>query len=240
MGREPGPDVAAAGAASHFELTGVGLVRDGRTVLSDIDLRLDERRIAVLGSNGAGKSSLARLLNGLLLPTTGTVRWNGLRTDADAKRIRRGVGFVFQNPANQIVMPIVSDDLAFGLRPLRLPKAEQQARTRAGLARLGIAELAERESHSLSGGEKQLLALAAVLVMEPAVIVFDEPTTMLDLRNKRALMRIVDGLSQQVILITHDLDTVADFDRALLIEDGRVAADGSPTSVIDHYRALCS
>lgn len=236
MGREPGRD---AGAPSGFALTGVGLVRDGRAVLSDVDLQLDERRIAVLGSNGAGKSSLARLLNGLLLPTTGTVSWNGLSTDHDARAVRRGVGFVFQNPANQIVMPIVADDLAFGLRPLRLGRTELERRMRAGLQRLGIQHLAERESHTLSGGEKQLLALAAVLVTEPAAVVFDEPTTMLDLRNTRALMRIVADLPQQVIMVTHDLDSIDDFDRVLLVEGGRIAADGDPASVIDHYRALC-
>ena len=222
-----------------FELNGVSLVRDDRQVLSEIDLELGEGRIGIIGLNGSGKSSLIRLLNGLLRPTTGTVTWKGLSTDGQAKQIRRCVGFVFQNPNNQIVMPIVADDLAFGLRSLRLPKAETAQRVRAGLERLGIGALADRESHSLSGGEKQLLALAAVLVMEPQVIIFDEPTTMLDLKNKRSLMRIVDDLPQQVIMVTHDLDSITHFDRVLLIEGTRIAADGPPASVIEQYRELC-
>lgn len=217
----------------------MNLVRDERQVLIGIDLELSEGRIGIIGLNGSGKSSLIRLLNGLLSPTTGTVTWNGLATDHQAKQIRRCVGFVFQNPDNQIVMPIVSDDLAFGLKSLRLSKAETAERVRAGLERLGIGALADRESHSLSGGEKQLLALAAVLVMEPQVIIFDEPTTMLDLKNKRALMRIVDALPQQVIMVSHDLESITHFDRVLLIEGGRIAADGPPAIVVEQYRELC-
>lgn len=224
---------------ARFELRRVSLVRGERQVLTEVDLDLAEHRIAVIGLNGSGKSSLIRLLNGLLLPTRGSVAWNGLTTDRQAKQIRRSVGFVFQNPDNQIVMPIVADDLAFGLKSLRLSRAETGLRVEAGLERLGIGALAHRESHSLSGGEKQLLALAAVLVMEPQVIIFDEPTTMLDLKNQRALMRIVAALPQQVIMVTHDLESVTDFDRMLLIEDGRIAADGPPGPVIVRYHELC-
>ena len=223
-----------------FELRGVSVVRDERTVLSGIDLRLSEQRIGVIGLNGSGKSTLIRLLNGLLVPTVGRVSWGGLSTDRQAKQIRRRVGFVFQNPDNQIVMPIVADDLAFGCKNLLVPRAEIPGRVRAALTRLGIAELTDRESHSLSGGEKQLLALAAVLVMEPDVIIFDEPTTMLDLANQRRLMRIVTGLRQQVIMVSHDLDALADFDRVLLVESGRIVADGPPDAVIGSYRERCA
>ncbi len=222
-----------------FELRGVSVERDERTVLSGIDLRLSEHRIGVIGLNGSGKSTLIRLLNGLLVPTVGRVSWGGLSTDRQAKQIRRRVGFVFQNPDNQIVMPIVADDLAFGCKNLKVPRAEIPGRVQAALTWLGIAELTDRESHSLSGGEKQLLALASVLVMEPDVIIFDEPTTMLDLANQRRLMRIITGLRQQVIMVSHDLDTLADFDRVLLVESGRIVADGPPDAVIGTYRERC-
>lgn len=206
-----------------------------RTVLRDVSLQLAERRVAVVGGNGSGKSTFARLLNGLLVPSEGHVRVDGLDTRADAKAVRRRVGFVFQNPDHQIVMPTVEEDLAFGLKNLKLPRAEVAARVDAMLARYGLEALRHQSAHLLSGGEKQLLAVSAVLVMEPRYVVFDEPTTLLDLRNRRRLARIVDELPQTVVAVTHDLDWVRGFDRVLVIDGGRVVMDDVPSVALDFY-----
>ncbi len=206
-----------------------------RTVLRDLDLAIAERRVAVVGGNGSGKSTMARLLNALLLPTAGRVLIDGLDTRQDAKAIRRKVGFVFQNPDAQIVMPLVEEDIAFGLKNRRLPKAEIVRKTDEVLARYGLAHLRHQHTHNLSGGEKQLLALSAVLVMEPEYLVFDEPTTLLDLRNKRMMLRILQELPQTAVVISHDLDLLDGFDRVLVLHEGRVVADGPPASTIRRY-----
>lgn len=215
-----------------ISLADVRVEKAGRPILCDVTVDLTEQRIGVIGRNGSGKSTFARLLNGLEKPTGGTVR-----ADVDkTSDLRRHVGFVFQNPDNQIVYPIVSEDLEFGLKNLKLPKDERARRIAAVLDRFGIAHLAERFTHELSGGEKQLVALAGVLVMEPRMIVFDEPTTLLDLWNARRVKAAIDALDQQVVLVTHDLDLLADFDRVILIENGAIAADGTPDAVISRYR----
>ena len=206
-----------------------------RTVLRDIDLSITERRVAVVGGNGSGKSTLARLFNALLVPTAGRVLIDGLDTRTDAKAIRRKVGFVFQNPDAQIVMPLVEEDIAFGLKNLRLPKTEIARKIDDILARYGLAHLRHQHTHNLSGGEKQLLALSSVLVMEPEYLVFDEPTTLLDLRNKRMILRILQELPQTAIVISHDLDMLDGFDRVLVLHDGRIMADGPPGSTIRRY-----
>ncbi|MEX5258800.1 energy-coupling factor ABC transporter ATP-binding protein [Kocuria sp. CPCC 205263] len=228
----PGPPGTRS---SEIRLTGVTVTREGQDVLRDVDLSLDEQRIAVIGLNGSGKSTLVRLLNGLLLPTRGTVQVGGLSTATDAKRIRRQVGFVFQNPENQIVMPLVAEDLAFGAKNLGLRGDELSARVDGVLERLGIPHLAERESYALSGGEKQLVALASVLVMEPSTIVFDEPTTMLDRRNRRRLQATIDELDQRAVVVTHDLDLIGGYDRVLVVHEGRIAFDGAPGPAVEFY-----
>ncbi|GIF06982.1 energy-coupling factor ABC transporter ATP-binding protein [Actinoplanes siamensis] len=222
-----------------ISLDHVTVNRAGNDVLRDITLQLNERRIAIIGLNGSGKSTLVRLLNALVLPTTGEVRVGDLVTARDAKQIRRQVGFVFQNPDNQIVMPIVGDDIAFGLKNLGLRGAQLSDRVDEILARLGVAHLRDRESHTLSGGEKQMIALASVLVMNPSTIVFDEPTTMLDLRNRRRLQQQIDRLDQRAVLVTHDLDMIADYERTIVVDDGAVAFDGAPADALDFYQELC-
>jgi biotin transport system ATP-binding protein len=217
-------------------LDGVSHAFNGRPVLADFSLTLAERRIGVVGANGSGKSTFARLLNGLVVPSAGRVLVDGIDTRRDAKAARRKVGFVFQNPDHQIVMPIVAEDLAFGLKPRGLGKAEIGARVDAALARYDLAHLRDRPVHQLSGGEKQLIALSAVLVLEPALLVMDEPTTLLDLRNRNRLAEAVAALPQPAVVVTHDLDFIAGFDRVLMIEDGRLAADGLPAEVLPFYR----
>ncbi len=221
-----------------IELSGVGHRYGDRTVLDGIDLRLTERRIGVIGANGSGKSTFARLLNGLVLPTSGTVLVDGLDTRSAVREVRRRVGFVFQDPDAQIVHPTVAEDAGYGLENQGVPPAERAERVAEVLARYGLAGHADHPAHLLSGGQKQLLAIAGVLVMRPARIVFDEPTTLLDLVNTRRVAQVIEELGQQVVVVTHDLDLLEGFDRVLVIDEGRVAADGTPDSSIAAYRSL--
>ncbi|AOP48594.1 energy-coupling factor ABC transporter ATP-binding protein [Streptomyces lydicus] len=224
----------------RITLDGVSVRFGTRTVLDALDVELTEQRIGIIGSNGSGKSTFARLLNGLVLPDEGTVLVGGHDTAKDVRRIRRQVGFVFQNPDNQIVLPLVEEDMAFGLRNTGVPRKEIPGRVREQLAHLGIAALADRPSHALSGGEKQLVALAAVLVMRPETVVFDEPTTLLDLRNRNLIRDTVAALPQQAVVLTHDLDLLTGFDRVLVLDRGRVAHDGPPRTAVPWYVERCS
>ena len=211
---------------------------DGGDVLTDVSLTLTERRIGIVGANGSGKSTLARLVNGLVHPTAGRVLVDGLDVTRNGREVRRRVGFVFTNPDNQIVMPTVREDVAFSLRRLKLDATDAAARVDRTLERFGLTELADRAAHRLSGGQKQLLALAAVLVAAPAVLVADEPTTLLDARNADLVERHFAALDEQVILVTHRLESVESFDRVLVVEEGRIVADAAPAEALDAYRSL--
>lgn len=208
-----------------------------RRVLDGISVTLGERRIGVIGANGSGKSSLARLLNGLLLPSSGTVSVEGFDTRRAGREVRRRVGFCFTDPDSQIIMPTVGEDVAFGLGRRGLSKAEIAARTATALEQVGLVDRADHPAHLLSGGQKQLLALAAVLVTEPSILVLDEPTTLLDLRNSRAIAARIAGLPQQVVLVTHDLEILEGFDRVLVVHEGRLHFDGPPRDAVAAYRA---
>ena len=209
-----------------------------RRVLAELSLALPQQRIGVIGANGSGKSTFARLLNGLVLPSTGRVTVDGFDTRSQGREVRRRVGFCFTDPDAQIVMPTVAEDVAFGLRRRGLGKPEIAARVTAALEAYGLAGHADHPAHLLSGGQKQLLALASVLVTEPAVLVMDEPTTLLDLRNASMIASVVARLPQQVVLVTHHLDLVADFDRVLVFDEGRVVCDDVPGVAVAHYRSL--
>jgi biotin transport system ATP-binding protein len=211
-----------------------------RTVLSDLDVRIAEQRVGIVGANGSGKSTFARMLNGLVLPTSGRVRVDGLDTRRAGRQVRRKVGFCFTDPDAQIVMPTVAEDVGFGLRRRGLSKAETADRVAAALARYGLTDHADHPAHLLSGGQKQLLALASVLVTEPEVLVMDEPTTLLDLRNARMIADVVERLPQQVLLVTHHLDLLDRFDRVLVFDEGRVVCDDVPASAVTCYRELMS
>ena len=209
-----------------------------RVVLSNINVRLDEQRIGIIGANGSGKSTFVRMLNGLVTPARGTVRVDGLDTRRDGREVRKRVGFCFTDPDAQIVMPTVREDIAFGLRRRGLSKGEIGSRVTAALATYGLAGHADHPAHLLSGGQKQLLALSSVLVTEPTVLVLDEPTTLLDLRNAAMVSTVVERLAQQVILVTHHLDLLAGFERVLVFDDTRIVYDGAPSGAIAHYRGL--
>ncbi|WP_330178918.1 ATP-binding cassette domain-containing protein [Nocardia sp. NBC_01503] len=222
-----------------IELDGVSHRFGEREVLARLDLKLTERRIAVIGSNGSGKSTFARLLNGLQVPTDGQVRVDGLDTRKQGRAVRRRVGFVFQDPDVQIVMPTVAEDLAFGLKHHGLAKPDIAQRVSEVLAEYGLTEFRDHPAHLLSGGQKQLLAIAAVLSVRPDYVIFDEPTTLLDLRNKRRITQLLHELPQQIVVISHDLDLLADFDRVLVFDEGRLLADGLPAETIARYIEHC-
>lgn len=223
-----------------IEVSGVTHVYPGRDTpaLREVDVRLEEHRIGVLGANGSGKSTFARLLNGLVLPTSGTVTVGGFDTARDGRDVRRRVGFCFTDPDSQIVMPTVAEDVAFGLRRRGMSKADAAPRVREVLADYGLDPYADHAAHQLSGGQKQLLALASVLATEPELLVMDEPTTLLDLRNSRMVDGTVARLPQQVVLVTHHLDLVADFDRVLVFDETRLVHDGPPEESVKAYREL--
>lgn len=209
-----------------------------RVVLRSVSVTLTERRIGIIGANGSGKSTFARLLNGLVLPDEGTVSVNGVTTATDAGAVRREVGFVFTDPDAQIVMPTVAEDVAFGLRKHRLGKDKVGRLVADALAGVGLGDHADHPAHLLSGGQKQLLAITSVLITEPRILVCDEPTTLLDLPNTRRVLAMLAALPQQVIMVTHDLDSVAGYDRVLLFHEGRLAADDAPAPAVAYYRSL--
>ncbi|WP_314038651.1 ABC transporter ATP-binding protein [Dietzia sp. CH92] len=229
---DPGP----RGAEIRFD--GVGHAYGDRPVLADVDLTLTERRIGIVGVNGGGKSTLARMINGLVVPTSGTVTVDGLDTRRKGAQVRRRVGFCFTDPDTQIVMPTVAEDVDFSLRRSGMGKEERRRRVAQVLETFGLAGHAGHPCHLLSGGQKQLLALAAVLVIEPSVIVADEPTTLLDLRNRQLVAETFAALEQQLVVVTHDLDLVADFDRILVVDGGRVVIDDSPGPALAGYRRI--
>ena len=226
---------AATLPRTAIELGGVAHVYGERQVLSGVSLTLTERRIGVVGANGSGKSTFARLLNGLVVPSEGTVLVDGLDTRTQGREVRRRVGFVFQDPDAQIVHPTVEEDLAFGPHNQGLPAEETARRVEDVLLRYGLTEHRDHPAHLLSGGQKQLLAIAGVLVMHPQRIVFDEPTTLLDLANTRRVSGVIDELEQDVVVVTHHLDLLDGFDRVLVFEHGRVVADGSPGETVPWY-----
>jgi len=215
-----------------------------RLALEGVSLHLDQQRIAVIGANGSGKSTFARLLGGLVTAESGTVSVLGLDPARQARELRRRVGVIFSNPDAQIIMPTVAEDVAFSLRGDRLPRAEVARRVAAALEEFGLDELADRAAHDLSGGQKQLLALCGAMIRRPALVIADEPTAYLDARNSRLIARHLLGeasagttasTAHRLVLVTHDLALAARCDVAVLFDDGRLVAAGAPGDVIDRY-----
>ncbi len=209
-----------------------------RVALKPLTLSLSEPRIGVIGLNGSGKTSFARLIVGLAKPTSGRVTLDGLDTVQDEKAARAKTGFIFQNPGHQIILPVIRDDIAMGPKARGITPAEVEQAVDAVLARFGIEALASRRPHELSGGELQLAALAAVVVNRPELILFDEPTNQLDLRNRALVKAAIDGLSEQAVVISHDLDLVAGFSRVLVFHEQTLAFDGPGAEAIARYREI--
>jgi biotin transport system ATP-binding protein len=229
-------------ATISFRHASVAVAVDNRpepkSLLQDVTLELTEQRIGVIGANGSGKSTLLRLINGLVQPSSGTVSVEGADTVRAVRTVRRQVGFVFTDPLSQLVMPTGREDVELSLRRPVRNGADRRRLAEAALARLGLLPLADQSIYELSGGERQLMALAAVLAVNPAVLVLDEPSTLLDLRNRELLRRTLSGLDQQIVMSTHDLDLALEMDRVLVVESGCVMFDGDPAAAVDAYRAL--
>ncbi|MBG6218318.1 biotin transport system ATP-binding protein [Arthrobacter sp. CAN_A6] len=211
-----------------------------RTLLQDLTLSLPERRIAIIGANGSGKSTLLKLINGLVLPSSGSVTSAGLDTRQRGRDVRRRVGFIFTDPLSQLVMPTGREDVELSLRSRIKRPEERRSAAQAVLERFGIADLADRSIYDLSGGERQLLAIAVVAAVEPLILVADEPTTLLDLRNEHRIRDTLRDVAAQLIFTTHNLSFALDSDRCLVIDSGRIAFDGPPVDAVAFYRSLCA
>ena len=222
-----------------FQAAGVSVAAPGgpRIVLEPTSLELTEQRVGVIGANGSGKSTLARLVNGLVEASTGRVLVDGVDVARDGGAVRRRVGFVFTDPAAQLVMPTCVEDVELSLRRHEKSAARRHEKTLAVLQRYGLGDHADVSVHALSGGQKQLLALAGVLAVEPAIVVADEPTTLLDLANTRKIADLLFDLDQQLLLVTHDLDLARRCDRVLVVEDAGVRFDGPAGAAVEHYLA---
>ncbi len=217
-------------AQAGIVLQGAGLTIRGQVILSDFSLTLTERRIGIVGRNGSGKTSLLRLMAGLVAPTAGRVRVDGIDPARDRKAMLARLGILFQNPDHQILMPTVAEELAFGLR--QIGRAEAEGVARAALAAEGRGAWADQPVSTLSHGQKQWLCLMAILLMEPATILLDEPFAALDLPTEARLTRRLAALPQRLITISHAPAAVAACDRVIWLDGGRIGAEGPAAPVL--------
>jgi cobalt/nickel transport system ATP-binding protein len=208
---------------------------DGNQVLKGISFRITHgEKVALVGANGAGKSTLLLQFNGCLLPEAGRVRIGDLPvTKKTLKHVRRTVGLIFQDPDDQLFMPRVYDDVAFGPLNLVLSPEEVDKQVMQALAAVGAVHLKDRPPYHLSGGEKRAVAIAAVLSLTPAILVMDEPSSNLDPKTRRQLIELLKTFEHTLIIATHDLDLVLDLcPRTIVLKEGRIAADGSTREIM--------
>ena len=196
--------------------------------------------VGIVGPNGGGKSTLVRLLNGLLQPSSGEIRILGRSPVADPFGVRERVGMLFQSPDNGLVAPFVEDDVAFGLENLGVPQEEMRGRVAEAIEAVGLRGYERREPHTLSGGEKQRVALAGLLAVGPEVLLLDEPTSMLDAAGRREVLdRVKELRGEKTILhVTHHLEELLDADRVLILNGGRLVADVSPEQLVSDAELL--
>jgi cobalt/nickel transport system ATP-binding protein len=216
---------------------------DGHQALRGVTLRVEaSERVAVLGPNGAGKSTLCLHLNGILIPTGGSVSVCGLPVGGkNLKEVRRRIGLVFQDPDDMLFMPTVAQDVAFGPSNLGLPEDEILARVERALATVGMEGMGGRSPHHLSFGQRKRAATAAVLSMDPEVLVLDEPSASLDPRARREFGELLAGLSQTIVVVTHDLPYAHEIcERAVIIDRGRIVADGPTDEILDDVDLLAA
>ena len=217
----------------------------GVVVFEDMNLTIEEGSfVAILGTNGCGKSTLAKHFNSILLPSGGKVYVCGIDTSNEDRimSVRRNVGMVFQNPDNQIVANVVEEDVAFGPENIGISSPEIRNRVDKALKQVGMYEYREHAPHLLSGGQKQRIAIAGVIAMQPKCIVLDEPTAMLDPRGRREVIDTIGRLNKEkgitVVLITHHMDEAAKADRVVVLHKGKVTADGTPKEVFPQVELL--
>lgn len=206
-----------------------------RTVISGLSLDLKEDRIALIGRNGSGKSTLAKLIKGLLVPDRGSVRVWGLDPAARTAESAAAVGFLFQNSDHQILCPTVLEEIAFGPMEAGLSRDEARRVSLEIMGEHGIADWRDRAVATLSEGQRRLVCLLAVLVLQPRLLVLDEPYNGLDIPTRLRLAEFIASLPQQIVLISHEPETIESADRAIWLEEGSVKADGSPGSVLPGY-----
>ncbi|MFH1595187.1 MAG: ABC transporter ATP-binding protein [Pseudomonadota bacterium] len=214
---------------------------DGTSALRGVSFRITHgEAVAIIGANGAGKSTLLLQLNGCLLPQAGTVRIGDLPLNRKTLlHVRRTVGMVFQDPDDQLFMPLVRDDVAFGPLNLGLPAEEVEARVESALATVGASHLKDRPPYRLSGGEKRAVAIASVLSMSPSILVMDEPTAALDPKTRRHLIQLLKTFNHTLIIATHDLDLVLDLcSRAIVFKEGLIVADGPTLEILQNQELL--
>ena len=232
--------------AEHLAYTYPGVDdTPGVAVFSDMNISIEEGSfVAILGTNGCGKSTLAKHFNSILLPSGGKVWVCGIDTSDDTRTmaVRRNVGMVFQNPDNQIVANVVEEDVAFGPENLGIASPEIRNRVDKALKQVGMFDYREHAPHLLSGGQKQRIAIAGVIAMQPKCIVLDEPTAMLDPRGRREVIETVSRLNREkgitVVLITHHMDEAAKAGRVVVLHKGKVTADGTPEEVFSQVELL--
>ncbi len=206
-----------------------------RSILCDLDAQLNDRRIGIVGRNGSGKSTLARCLCGLIKPTSGRVQIDDIDIYADRKGAIQKIGILFQNPDHQIIYPTVGEEIDFGLRQIGHTAPQAREKTRQMLARFGTLDWIDRQTASLSQGQKQLLCLMSILAMEPDVIVLDEPFSGLDIPTRRILGETFQSLPQTLIHITHDPEAIETYDQVLWLDAGQIHHIGLPSQVLPRF-----
>ncbi|URN93706.1 MAG: energy-coupling factor transporter ATPase [Candidatus Pristimantibacillus lignocellulolyticus] len=210
--------------------------KKGKPIIENLNFTIEQGEyVAIVGANGCGKSTIAKLMDGLLLPKEGSVKYNSLDTSkkTDLNLIHQQIGIVFQNPEDQFITTTVMDEIIFGLENIRVPSEEMRSRLEDALQAVQMEDYIEMMPHQLSGGQKQRVAIAAILAMHPKAIIFDEATSMLDPKGREQILSIMNELHRQgmtIIVITHHMDEVLCAERILLIHQGRLEFDGDPTT----------
>lgn len=214
---------------------------DGHKALTNISLKVEKGcKLAVVGANGAGKSTLLSLIAGIHSIKSGSILLNGIVLNKEnLETIRRKTGFVFQNPDDQLFMPRVFEDIAFGPKNFGFSTEEADEMAVAAMKLLRIEYLKDRAPHRMSGGEKRSVALAAVLAMKPEILLLDEPTSFLDPKSRRNIIKVLSQLNQTMVIATHDLDMALDLcNRVVVLNRGQIAADGDPQEILYNEKLL--
>ena len=218
-----------------INLENVFLTRSSKNLFNGISLKISEKRVGIIGNNGSGKTSFARLLSGLLKADSGRIIVDDVDVSTDSNLLPSIIGFIFQNPDHQIIFPTVGEELSFGLLQAEEPRELVENKVKGILFEYGCEDWYNSSIQQLSEGQKQLICILALLVMEPKIIIFDEALISLDIPTRRSILRLIDTLEQQIIMISHDLDSLRLFDRLIWLHEGQIKMDATPSLVIEEY-----